>query len=254
MALSGYDSLVNDFKGFHEVYKEKYESYTSEDYDEKIDIEFQEHIKISMGEIAEQIKNKIMLSHIYRPHLEKEQILSGLDILKIFEEIHDKHREMLALSQQYKLKCDIDTIQDTVQEVKDLKEKVLITFTNLKATRKNITETTRDVNDIKANLFGIFSFMVGFLGFIFINFNIFSKLGDLSINKAISTVLLLNTSFVSGIVILMKLFRDMIFREQSIDTKFLIKFIAFYFFTNLTLLLVLSFLPTVSCWVYSWFL
>ena len=97
--------------------------------------------------------------------------------------------------------------------------------------------------------------MVGFLGFIFINFNIFSKLGDLSINKAVATVLLLNTSFVSGIVILMKLFKDMLFyRNEDKNHKFWIWFLVIYGLINLFLIIFLSFVPTIKYWIFSFFI
>lgn len=103
--------------------------------------------------------------------------MEGLSILKTFEEIHDKHREMKAISQQVKLKNDIKEIQKTQEEV---------------------------VN-IKNNLFNIFSFMIGLLGFIFINFNIFNDIGKMSVEKILVTVFMINSSFVTGIIILMSI-------------------------------------------------
>lgn len=254
MALTNYNSLIEEFNGFYSWYVDEFEQYNNDTYNKEIDDDFQQ-IKIPMGEIIEQIKISLLLSHTCSPTLTQEQIIAGRKALKKFEIIHDKHREMLAMSSQLKLKTNIDKTQSTVDEVTELKEKIEITITNLKTTRKNILDTTKDVNDIKGNLFGIFSFMVGFLGFIFINFNIFSKLGDLSINKAIATVLLLNTSFVSGIVILMKLFKDMLFyRNEDKNHKFWIWFLVIYGLINLFLIIFLSFVPTIKYWVFSFFI
>lgn len=255
MALSNYDIDILNFNKLYSYYEDNFEHYTEDSYSKKIDDDFHQ-IKDPMGEIVEQIRIALLLSHICEPTLNHEQIRNGRKVIKKFEEIHDRHREMLAISSQLKLKSNIEAVQVTVKQVTELEKKVVLSIKNTQTIREKILETIKDVNDIKGNLFGIFSFMVGFLGFIFINFNVFSKLGDLSVNKVITVVLFLNTSFISGVVILMKLFKDMLFYKKSDekDNYLWIRFLIIYGVINLFLIILLSFIPTIKLWIFSFFI
>ncbi len=165
MALSNYDIDILNFNKLYSYYEDNFEHYTEDSYSKKIDDDFHQ-IKDPMGEIVEQIRIALLLSHICEPTLNHEQIRNGRKVIKKFEEIHDRHREMLAISSQLKLKSNIEAVQVTVKQVTELEKKVVLSIKNTQTIREKILETIKDVNDIKGNLFGIFSFMVGFLGFI----------------------------------------------------------------------------------------
>lgn len=235
MSLRDYEFLLKNLDGYFSVYEEHFEKYNYENYTEEVNKMFQQ-IKNPMSEVIEEIKFSIHSSHIYEENLNKTQILKGLQSIKRFEEIDDKHKEMKAFSQQLQLKNNIEEISKALEDVKRI--------------RIEVEQTKEESSGIKNNLFSIFSFMVGLLGFIFINFNIFNDIGQFSTEKIVTTILLVNSSFVSGIIVLMTMFKEIIFGKESVKNKSRF-FILKYLLVNFVIVTFVMLLPRIKILIYN---
>ena len=214
MPLSNFNQRVSDFDYYYGEYLVNYSTYTTETYTEEVDTNF-EQIKTPMGEIVQELFLFLHLSHTCENCLSSIQIQKALEIISKFENLHDKHREMKAISQQLELKNNIQEIQATQTQVVD----------------------------IKNNLFNIFSFMVGLLGFIFINFNVFKDIGQFSIDKIVLIVFLLNFSFMSGITLSLNMFREILYKNANTKSSYGLKFIITYLILTIAIIVFYKLVP-----------
>lgn len=214
MPLSSFDERISGFNDYYAEYLTDFSNYTTETYSEEIDANF-EQIKTPMGEIVQELFLFLHLSHTFENCLSSIQIQKALEVVSKFENLHDKHREMKAISQQLELKNNIQEIQATQSQVVD----------------------------IKNNLFNIFSFMVGLLGFIFINFNVFEKIGEFSVDKIVLIVLLLNFSFMSGITLSLNMFREILYKNDNTKSSYGLKFIMTYLIFTIVIIIFYKLVP-----------
>ncbi|MGL5057020.1 MAG: hypothetical protein ACRC6A_06615 [Fusobacteriaceae bacterium] len=214
MPLSSFDQRISGFNDYYAEYVTDFSNYKTETYSKEIDANF-EQIKTPMGEIVQELFLYLHLSHTCENYLSSIQIQKALEVISKFENLHDKHREMKAISQQLELKNNIQEIQATQNQVVD----------------------------IKNNLFNIFSFMVGLLGFVFINFNVFKDIGNFPIDKIIIVVLILNFSFMSGITLSLNMFREILYKNDNTKSSYGVKFIVTYLIFTIAIIIFYKLVP-----------
>lgn len=199
---------IKKFDDYYDYYLKNYSSIKFEEYSEEIWRQVEENIYDPIRSLINDLRIYEKISYLNDEKLTRKEHEDIQDRRLKYEYLKDRHRENKARNEQYEIKTKIDEIDKAVEDVKA----------------------------IKNNLFNIFSFMIGLLGFIFINFNIFNEIGVFSVEKIITVVLMLNMSFVSGIIILMNMFRNIFFKQKDEDIVFGFWFIVLYLLINMVLI------------------